>query len=117
MHADAEAAVAAAGVEDRLFVSAVSAWEVGVLWRKRGYTFDPEPAAWLDRMVAQSRIRLTPLTARQAVASSLLPGELHDDPADRLLVASARDLRARLVTRDARLLAYAAQGHLEVLAC
>ena len=117
MHGDAEAAIAASGVEDRLFASAVSGWEIGVLWRKRGYAFDPDPAIWLDRVLAQSRIRLTPLTARQAVASSLLPGDLHDDPADRLLVASARDLRATLVTRDARLLAYAAQGHLEVLAC
>ena len=115
--AEAEAEVAVAGVEDRLCVSVVSAWELGVLWRKRGYAFDPDPAAWLDRVVAQSRIRLTPLTARQAVASSLLPGDLHDDPADRLLVATARDLSAALVTRDMRLLAYAAQGHLEVLAC
>lgn len=114
---DAEAAVSTAGGEDRLYVSAVSAWEVGLLWRKRGYVFDLDPAAWLDRVLAQSRIRLTPLTARQAVASSLLPGDLHDDPADRLLAATARDLRAALVTRDTRLLAYAAAGHLDVLPC
>ena len=62
-------------------------------------------------------IRLTPLTARQAVESSRLPGDLHDDPADRLLAATGRDLDACLVTRDARLLAYGEAGHLQVLAC
>ena len=117
MRADAEVAIAVAGGEDRLFVSAVSAWEIGVLGRRRGYVFDPDPTAWLDRVLAQSRIRLTPLTAKQAVASSLLPGDLHEDPADRLLAATTRDLGAALVTRDARLLAYAAQGHMGVLAC
>ena len=68
-------------------------------------------------MVAASRIRLTPLTAGQAVASGCLPGDLHDDPGDRLLAATARDLGAALVTRDARLLAYAEQGHMQALAC
>lgn len=117
MQGGAQAEIAAAGMADRLYVSAVSAWEIGVLGRKRGYAFDPDSAAWLDRVLARSRIRLTHLTARQAVASSLLPGELHDDPADRLLAATARDLDATLVTRDGRLLAYAAAGYLEVLAC
>ncbi len=117
MRADAQDAIAGAGHADRLFLSAVSAWEVGVLWRRRGYVFDPDPAQWLDRVRAKSRIRLTPLTARQAVATALLPDGLHDDPADRMLVATARDLGAALVTRDARLLAYAEQGHVDVLPC
>jgi PIN domain nuclease of toxin-antitoxin system len=46
-----------------------------------------------------------------------LPGKLHRDLADRLLVATARDLGARLVTRDERILAYAAQGHLDAIPC
>lgn len=113
----AEAAITEAGLASRLHVSAVSGWEVGVLSRKRGYDFDPSPQEWFDRALARSRFHLVPLTARQAIASSLLPDGLHDDPADRLLVATARDLGAALVTRDRRLLAYAAQGHLDVLPC
>ena len=46
-----------------------------------------------------------------------MPGTLHRDPADRLLIATARDLGAPLVTRDARILAYAAQGHLDAIPC
>ena len=117
MDTEARTAIADAGRQERLFLSAVSAWEIGLLWRRRGYVFQPEPASWLDRVLAVSRIRLTPLTARQAVESSRLPGDLHDDPADRLLAATGRDLDACLVTRDARLLAYGAAGHLQVLAC
>ena len=117
MNAAAQAAITYAGRDGRLHLSAVSAWEIGVLWRKRGYALHPEPASWLDRVVASSRIRLVPLTAQQAVASSLLPGDLHVDPADRLLAATARDTDAALVTRDAHLLAYATAGHMRALAC
>ena len=117
MTAEARAAIAEGGRRGELFLSAVTAWEIGVLWRRRGYVFDPDPASWLDQVLAVSRIRLTPLTARQAVESSRLPGALHDDPADRLLAATSRDLEAHLVTRDARLLAYAEAGHMRALAC
>jgi PIN domain nuclease of toxin-antitoxin system len=47
----------------------------------------------------------------------LLPGELHADPADRLLIATARQLGVPLVTRDRRILDYAAQGHVDAIPC
>ena len=50
-----------------------------------------------------------------AVASTRLPGQLHGDPADRLLAATARQLNLALVTADEKLLAYGAQGHLAVI--
>ena len=58
-----------------------------------------------------------PLTASMAVSSSCLPGTIHDDPADRLLIATAREMRATLMTRDQKILDYAADGHLNVIAC
>lgn len=106
--------VGAAGL---LYVSAVSAWEVGLLHRKRGYLFEPDPRAWFARVLALPFMRQAPLTADQALESALLPEPLHDDPADRMLVATARDLGATLVTRDKRLLDYGAAGHLQVLPC
>ena len=45
-----------------------------------------------------------------AVESSNLPGDFHGDPADRLIVATARSLNAHLITRDAKILYYAKQG-------
>ena len=46
---------------------------------------------------------VTPGIARAAVA---LPDDLHEDPADRMIVATARELGAALLTKDARLLDY-----------
>jgi PIN domain nuclease of toxin-antitoxin system len=52
-----------------------------------------------------------------ALEAAFLPGKLHRDPADRLLVASARQLGATIITRDAQILAYARQGHVDAIPC
>jgi PIN domain nuclease of toxin-antitoxin system len=51
------------------------------------------------------------------MASSFLPGELHGDPADRMMVATAREYGFVLMTRDEALLRYAKQGHMAAIAC
>lgn len=55
--------------------------------------------------------------AEIAVVASFLPGNMHRDPADPLLVATARHLGMPIVTRDAKIIAYAAQGFVRVLPC
>jgi PIN domain nuclease of toxin-antitoxin system len=62
-------------------------------------------------------IALAPLSPAIAVASTRLPDAIHKDPADQIIVATARHLGAKLVTADALLLAYAQAGHLDVLEC
>ncbi len=64
-----------------------------------------------------SGIRAAPFTPEIAIDSSHLPGILHGDPADRLLIATARHMRVPIITRDRKIIAYAAQGHVEVVAC
>jgi PIN domain nuclease of toxin-antitoxin system len=117
MRAEAVAAIETAAMAGGVLVSAVSAWEIGLLVRKNRLILDLDPAAWLDRLIAQPGVRLVPLQGSVAIRSSFLPEPFHGDPADRLLVATARELCAPLVTRDARILAYAAIGHLRALAC
>ena len=60
-------------------------------------------------------IELVALSPAIAIQSTRLPGNLSGDPADGMLVATARANGARLVTRDRRLIDYAAGGHLAVL--
>ena len=60
-------------------------------------------------------VTLLPLSPEIAVESTRLPGSPHGDPADRILVASARVAGARLATRDEGILRYAADGHVRVL--
>ena len=71
---------------------------------------------WVSAALALPGVRLAPIEPAIAVASTRLPGDLHGDPADRLIVATARHLGAVLVTADKQLLAYGALGHVAVLA-
>lgn len=113
---DAERAVGEAAEASALLVSPVSAWEIGLLIRKNRLTLDIPPAAWFRRALEQPGVHLTPLTVEAAVCD--LPEVMHPDPADRLLVATARDLDVPLVTRDGRILDMAAAtGHIAVIPC
>ena len=62
-------------------------------------------------------MRLAPLTPEIAIDSSFLPAPLHNDSADRLLIATARALQMPIVTRDRRILAYAQTGAVAAIAC
>ena len=105
-----------AGEESSLRVSVISAWEVGMLEAKGRLRFDIACEAWVEHAFGLPGLSLMPLTPSICVRSSRLPGDFHGDPADRLIVATARELGALLVTRDGLLLQYAARGHLRALA-
>jgi PIN domain nuclease of toxin-antitoxin system len=109
--------VRAASVAGGILVSPISAWEVGLLSGKRGVPFHPDPKSWFQRFMTFPGARLTPLTPDIAVESSFLPPPLHGDPADRLLIATARALGVPIVTRDHRILAYAQSGLVAAIAC
>jgi PIN domain nuclease of toxin-antitoxin system len=67
--------------------------------------------------MARSVVKPAELSNDIAIAASHLPGPLHGDPADRLLIATARDLGMPLVTRDRKIIDYAEAGHVSVLVC
>jgi len=70
---------------------------------------------WINAALSKPGIKLAPLEPEIAVASTRLPFEMHPDPADRILVATARHLRATLVTADGELLELAGKGHFKVM--
>jgi len=112
----ARATLDTAVIAGRLRVSVISAWEVGMLEAKGLIGLPIGVDAWVQQALAAPGISPASLTPQVAVASTRLPGQLHGDSADRILVATARALGAHLVTRDARLLEYAAAGHVLALA-
>lgn len=115
---DARPALAAALRAGGLLVSTTSAWEIGLLSRSTArLRFLPDPKTWFARAVTQPGVRLTPITPEVAIDSSHLPGELHGDPADRLIIATSRHLGAPVVTRDRRMIEYAASRHVAVVRC
>ena len=84
--------------------------------KKRLNLFMPVQS-WVEQALAHPGIRLIVLDhPAVAVDSCNLPGTFHPDPADRFLVATARNNKLTLVTRDQKILAYGKAGHLNVLA-
>jgi PIN domain nuclease of toxin-antitoxin system len=118
----ATAAIVQAGLADGVLVSPVSAWEVGLLSRPKSgrnamVLFMPDPKTWFARVMAGPGIREASLTAEIAIDASFLPGEMHGDPGDRLIVTTARHLGVPIVTRDRRIAAYGQDGHVQVIPC
>ena len=120
--AQAVEVVVRAALAKGVYISPISAWEVGLLSRPKpnraqSLTFLPDPKAWFARFMTGAGIRAALFNADIAIEASWLPGELHGDPGDRLIVATARHMQIPVVTRDGRILAYGAQGHVSVISC
>ncbi|HXI38771.1 MAG TPA: type II toxin-antitoxin system VapC family toxin [Bryobacteraceae bacterium] len=71
-------------------------------------------AEWVKQALAAPGLSLYPLTLEIAIESSRLPGRFHGDPADRVLMATARTSGAKLLTKDERLPEYGRQRHAPV---
>ena len=99
-----------------VLISPISAWEVGMLVARGRIALPSPPAVWFEQAV-ETGLAWAPMTPQILVDASFLPGRIHGDPADRILVATARAFGYRLMTRDQALLSYAEAGHLQALAC
>ena len=94
--------VQVAFTENRVWLSAISAWEVALLVQRGRLVLRSPVREWIARAGALAGLRFLPVDTGIAIRSVELPG-LHPDPADRLIVASAERLGATLVTKDERL--------------
>ena len=99
------------------YVSPMTAWEVGMLVSHRRLNLALDTQVWFERLLAVPGMALADLSAAILIRSSFLPGSGPRDPADRVMAATAREFGYRLVTRDRALLEYAAQGHVQAIAC
>ncbi len=87
-------------------VSAISCWEVAKLVEYGRLTLPLPVTDWLDQALAYPGVRLLELTPQIAVESTQLPGTFHRDPADQIIVATARVFSSPLVTLDGRIRNY-----------
>lgn len=101
--------------KDKIRVSVISAWEVGMLESKGRIELPMDCLSWVGEALSKPGTSLAPITPEIAVAASRLPGEFHGDPADRLIVATARALGATLITEDRKILAYGKQKFLKAM--
>jgi len=100
-----------------VYVSPFSAWELGVLVLRGRIRLPQAPQEWFRTYLEKGGLRLADLSADALVASSFLPGLPPRDPADRIIIATARELGLTIVTRDRKILNYATEGHVKALAC
>lgn len=98
-----------------LLVSAISVWEIAMLETKGRVHFESGAKKWIHEALSAPGIQLLPVTPDIAIESTRLPATFHGDPADRILVASARLMNADLVTADEKILAYAKKGWVTIL--
>ncbi len=95
------------GEKEGLGISAISCWEVAKLVEKKRLILPLPLDEWFDQALAYPGVHLIPLTPEIAIESTRLPGKFHADPADQIIVATARVLNSPLVSMDARIRAYA----------
>ena len=90
----------------QIMVSAISAWEIAMLVAHEKLVLSMDVPSWLSTVGQIEAVRFVPVDVEIGVKSTALPGEFHKDPADRMIVATARKLNVPLVTRDEKIRAY-----------
>jgi len=104
-----------AETEGRLRLSPISVWEVGLIVRKGKLHLGVECLEWVKSALHKTNMILAPITPEIAIDSTHLPGNFHGDPADRIIVATARSINATLMTRDERILKYGRERYVKVV--
>lgn len=89
----------------RLFLSSISALEIGLLIKRGRLVLPLTPSEFIERALAHHGVREVPVDHEIALASTALP-DLHNDPFDRILVATAQSRDLRLVSKDTQLARY-----------
>ena len=103
---DHQRQILAARKAEGLGVSVISCWEVAKLVERGRLDLDRPVQEWIRQALVPSEIRLLELTPQIAVGSTQLPGEFHRDPADQIIVATARVYDVAVMTVDRRILRY-----------
>ncbi len=91
---------------NRVWISAISIWELAKKVEKKQIVLDRPIRDWLHSALAKPGLFVAELTTDILIDSCDLPGPFHGDPADQMIVATVRHHRGRLVTKDADLRSY-----------
>jgi PIN domain nuclease of toxin-antitoxin system len=107
--------IANAQGDSKLYISAITPWEIAMLVSKDRLQLSQHLAIWMPGVMAQPGIVVAPLTLEIGMDAGLLPPGIHGDPADRIIIATARALHCPVLTADGKILRYAAAGHLQAI--
>lgn len=89
-----------------VLVSSISAWEISMLVEKGRLALSMDVSSWLDEVSQIEGLRFISVDNEIGIKSTRLPGEFHKDPADRIIVATARVNAVSLITADEKIIQY-----------
>jgi PIN domain nuclease of toxin-antitoxin system len=95
-----------ADMYDEMLLSAISPWEFSKLLEKNRLGISIDPEVWIITALDMPKLRLVPLTPVLSYRSTVLPQPFHSDPADQIIVATAREENAILLSKDELILDY-----------
>ncbi len=96
----ARRAIEKTGPLSEVLLSAISPWEFCKLIEKGRIGISCDPEEWISQALQMSGLRLVPLTPAIAYRSTILPQPFHEDPADQIIVATAREENATIISKD-----------------
>lgn len=91
---------------EEMLLSAISPWEFSKLIEKKRIGISCDPEDWINTALNMPKLRLVPLSPALAYRSTVLPQPFHNDPADQIIVATAREENATVLTKDDRIITY-----------
>ena len=100
---------------DGVAIAAITLWEAAMLVDKNRVVLSRSIDGWFDAVLAAEGFNLAAITPSIGIDAGSLPGGIHGDPADRLIIATARALGCPVLTVDRNILGYAEAGHVGAL--
>lgn len=101
--------------KNKLYISAISIWEIVMLENKGKIAFSFNLNDWIDKLLSIPGLNLIDLSVSILIQSCLLPHYEYKDPADRFIIATARDTNVCLLTFDQKIIEYANSGYLKII--
>jgi PIN domain nuclease of toxin-antitoxin system len=106
MTAAATTAISGEFPDGEILVSSITAWEIALLNLRGRLNLAADLGKWLATFGEIAGLRFVAVDNEIGIEAVNLPGEFHKDPADRIIVATARKFGAPIVTADEKIRAY-----------
>ncbi|OGV28295.1 MAG: hypothetical protein A3F18_03110 [Legionellales bacterium RIFCSPHIGHO2_12_FULL_37_14] len=100
--------------QGEVWISAISLWELGMLEVKKRITLNMPCLEWIQNSLKLG-LQITPLTPQIAIESCNLPEYSQGDPADRIIIATARHHALTIMSRDEHILSYGRKKHVSIV--
>ena len=101
--------------QNKLYISAISIWEITMLSEKERIVLSVTLSEWIDKALSTEGLNIIDLSTNILIESCQLPHYPHKDPADRMIIATARHLSISLMTFDNKMIEYADKGYLTII--